>query len=73
LIACLKPLRLKDNGLTGKVSDYWIISPEDQSLIAYKFVGEKYSLIETIEHCEGSVRIEPFTDLDFDLSYVFEN
>jgi Uma2 family endonuclease len=56
-----------------KVPYYWIISPEDQSLIAYKLVGEKYSLIETIDHCEGSLRIEPFTEIDFDLSYIFEN
>lgn len=56
-----------------KVPYYWIISPEGQSLIAYKLVGEKYSLIETIEYCEGIVRIEPFIEIDFDLSYIFEN
>ena len=55
-----------------KVPYYWIISPEDRSLIVYKLVDGKYSIIETIENCEGSVRIEPFTEFDFDLSYVFE-
>ena len=55
-----------------KVPYYWIISPEDRSLIVYKLVDGKYSIIETIENCEGSVRTEPFTEFDFDLSYVFE-
>ena len=56
-----------------QVPYYWVISPEDQSHIAYKLIGTKYALIETLEHCSGIVRIEPFTDLDFDLSYVFES
>jgi hypothetical protein len=49
---------------------YWIIWPEDNALIAYKLVEGKYSVIESIEG-GGKVRIEPFTDVEFDLDYVF--
>lgn len=55
-----------------QVPYYWIISPEDQSLIAYKLVNGKYSLIETIDHGGGKVRIEPFLEVEFDLSYLVE-
>ncbi len=54
-----------------KVPYYWIISPEDQSLIAYKLVNDRYSLIETVDHTVKKVRIEPFTEVEFDLSFVF--
>jgi Uma2 family endonuclease len=49
---------------------YWIISPEDQTLIAYKLSNKKYSVIETIEKKLGKVRIEPFIDIEFDLNDV---
>lgn len=56
-----------------KVPYYWIVSPEDQTLIAYKLMGEKYALIETIDHSMGKVRIEPFRDIEFDLRFIFES
>lgn len=56
-----------------KVPYYWIISPEDQSLIVYKLIEDMYSLIETIELCKGKIRIEPFLEFEFDLTFVFEN
>lgn len=54
-----------------QVPYYWIISPEDQTLIAYKLIDGKYSVIETIEHGRGRVRIEPFVEVDLDLNDVF--
>ena len=54
------------------VTYYWIISPEDRSLIVYKLIDDKYSIIEAFVDCEGSVRIEPFVESDFDLNYMFE-
>lgn len=53
-----------------KVPYYWIIWPEEAVLIAYKLIGEKYSVIETIEG-GGKARIEPFNEIEFDLDYVF--
>ena len=49
---------------------YWIIWPKDEALIAYKLVEKKYVAIESIEG-GGKVRIEPFTEIEFDLNYVF--
>ena len=56
--------------MSYKVPYYWIIWPEDKALIAYKLVDGKYSVTESIEG-GGKVRIEPFTDVEFDLDYVF--
>ncbi len=49
---------------------YWIIWPEDEILIAYKLINNKYMILHTIENA-GKVRIEPFADIEFDLDYVF--
>lgn len=54
-----------------KVPYYWVIVPEDKALIAYKLVDGKYLAIETIEG-GGKVRIEPFTEIEFDLGYIFD-
>ncbi|PID42812.1 MAG: hypothetical protein CSA52_00770 [Gammaproteobacteria bacterium] len=54
-----------------QVPFYWIISPEDQSLIACKLVDGKYSVIEAIDHGEGTARIEPFLEVEFDLNELF--
>jgi Uma2 family endonuclease len=54
-----------------QVPYYWIISPEDRSLIAYKLVDGKYSVVETVDHAVGKLRIEPFPEVEFDLEYVF--
>ncbi len=52
------------------IAYYWIIWPEDRVLIVYKLVNKKYSVIETLEN-RGKVRIEPFTEIEFDLDYIF--
>ncbi len=54
----------------NEIPYYWIIWPEDRVLTAYKLINKKYSVIETIEN-SGKARIEPFTEIEFDLDYVF--
>jgi Uma2 family endonuclease len=64
-----------------QVPYYWVISPEDQTLLAYKLIKGKYSVIETIDHrsgrmrdgrvTDGRARIEPFIEVEFDLNDVF--
>ncbi len=59
----------------NEVSYYWIISPEDKALIAYKLVDEKYQVTYSVE-CRVEkdfvkVRIPPFEESQTDLSYVF--
>lgn len=54
-----------------RVPYYWIISPEDKSLIAYKLIDGKYAVVETVDHTVGKVRIEPFMEVEFDLSDIF--
>jgi Uma2 family endonuclease len=53
-----------------EVPYYWVIWPEDRVLIAYKLTDKKYAVIETIEKT-GKARIEPFTEIEFDLDYIF--
>lgn len=52
------------------VQYYWIIWPEDKALIAYKLINGKYSVIDSIKD-GGKIRLEPFTEIEFDLDYVF--
>ena len=54
---------------------YWIISPEDKTIIAYHLVGENYHSVFSIE-CNKpedlkKVRIPPFEEVEIDLTYVF--
>lgn len=53
-----------------RVPYYWIIWPEEETLIAYKLVDGKYLVIESTEG-GGKVSIEPFEEIEFDLDYVF--
>jgi Uma2 family endonuclease len=62
-----------------EVPYYWIISPEDKTLIAYKLINRKYNIIfsmryeasETGVRIFEKVRIEPFEEIKIDLDYVF--
>ncbi len=56
--------------MTYAVPYYWIIWPEDEASMAYKLVEGKYAVIESCEK-SGKFRIEPFTEIEFDLDYVF--
>jgi len=58
-----------------QVPYYWVISPEDKTLIAYGLQGEHYQLVFAIE-CQAnaecrSVAIPPFRDLPIDLAVIF--
>lgn len=58
-----------------QVPYYWVISPEDRTLIAYQLVGEHYHVVFSAE-CNDSgrfrgMKIPPFTAGEIDLGYVF--
>lgn len=61
----------------SKVSYYWVISPEDKTLIAYKLVEENYHVTFSVECREQKdfekTRILPFEEVEIDLGYVFGN
>ncbi len=59
----------------NKVSCYWVISPEDKTLIAYKLSDKKYHAAFSVE-CKKrqdfkKVRILPFEEVEIDLGYIF--
>ena len=56
--------------MAQQVPYYWIIWPEDEALIAYKLIDGKYAVIESQEN-GGTFNIEPFTEIAFDLDYIF--
>lgn len=58
-----------------QVPYYWVISPEDQTLIAYALNDERYQVVYSVEcHREselGRVFIPPFGECGIDLGYIF--
>jgi Uma2 family endonuclease len=54
---------------------YWIISPEDKTLIAYRLVDAKYHVVFSVERgveaVPDQVRIPPFEEIEVDLRYIF--
>lgn len=59
----------------NKVPCYWLISPEDKTLIAYKLADKTYRVAFAVE-CRSpedfkKVRIPPFGEVEIDLRYVF--
>lgn len=54
---------------------YWVISPEDKTLIAYQLVGEHYHVVFSQEcpttEQAGVFHIPPFEAAGIDLGYVF--
>ena len=61
----------------SKVPYYWVISPEDKTLIAYKLVNENYHVTFSVEYGvekePDKARIPPFEETEIDLQYVFGN
>lgn len=59
---------------TYQVPYYWIISPENKSLIAYALVDEHYRVVFSKECIEPKdcqqVAIPPFSEQGIDLSYI---
>ncbi|MEZ5534705.1 MAG: Uma2 family endonuclease [Thiolinea sp.] len=58
-----------------QVPFYWVISPEDQTLIAYALNDGAYQVVYSVE-CRrepglSTVFIRPFLDCGIDLAYVF--
>ena len=59
----------------AEVPFYWVISPEDQTLIAYQLVSGHYHSVYSVEclaqqDC-SKARIPPFEDVAMDLAYIF--
>lgn len=64
-------LLLQSSGITH----YWVISPEDRTLIAYELADGKYRVVFSME-CRlkddsGKARIPPFEEVIIDLGYIF--
>ena len=59
----------------SKVPYYWVISPEDKTLIAYRLIDEKYQVTFSVEFGVEQdfekARIPPFEEVEIDLKYVF--
>ena len=59
----------------SKVAYYWVISPEDKTLIAYELDNEKYHVTFSIEYgvelTIKKARIPPFAETEIDLQYIF--
>ena len=58
-----------------QVGYYWVVSPEDQTLIAYELADGKYRVVFAVEgrNREGlsKARIPPFAEIEIDLAYIF--
>ena len=52
-----------------RVPFYWLIWPENRSLIAYQLDGEHYRVIATVTE-PAPCRIPPFDALEVDLGYI---
>lgn len=57
---------LKNN----KVPYYWIIDPEEKTIMVYQFSEDAYKLVDSVDGV-SKVRLEPFQEIEFDLGYVF--
>jgi len=57
------------------VGYYWIVSPEDRTLIAYQLVDGKYHVIFSGQFNKDEpsikVRIQPFSEIEIDLGFIF--
>ncbi len=52
-----------------RVPFYWLISPEDHTLVAHELEAEGYRAIATLKH-EAKARIKPFEAIELDLAYM---
>ena len=61
----------------SKVPFYWVISPEDKSLIAYQLADDTYQVSFSVEYSGeqkiDKARIPPFEEMEIDLQYIFGN
>ena len=59
----------------NRIPFYWVISPEDNTLIAYQLVDNHYHVIFSVE-CKKTedfkkASIPPFAEVEIDLAYIF--
>jgi len=52
-----------------RVPFYWLIWPEDRTLIAYQLDGDHYRIIATLAE-PIRARVPPFDDIELDLAYI---
>ena len=52
-----------------RVPFYWLIWPEDRTLVAYRLDGDHYRVIATLTE-PARVRIPPFDEIEIDLAYI---
>ena len=52
-----------------RVPFYWLIWPEDRTLVAYRLDGDHYRVIATLSE-PVRARIPPFDEIELDLAYV---
>jgi Uma2 family endonuclease len=52
-----------------RVPFYWLIWPEDRTLVAYGLDGDHYRVIATLSEPAG-VRVPPFEEIEIDLAYI---
>jgi Uma2 family endonuclease len=56
-----------------RVPYYWLIWPEERTLIAHQLDGEGYRVVATVARptaAEGRARIPPFDSVEIDLAYI---
>jgi Uma2 family endonuclease len=52
-----------------RVHFYWLIWPEDRTLVAYGLDGDHYRVIATLSE-SARVRVPPFEASEIDLAYI---
>ena len=52
-----------------RVPFYWLIWPEDRTLVAYRLDGDHYRVIATLSE-PVRARIQPFDEIELDLAYL---
>ncbi len=52
-----------------RVPFYWLIWPEDRTLVAYGLDGDHYRVIATLSE-PARVRVPPFEEIEIDLAYI---
>jgi hypothetical protein len=53
-----------------RVPSYWLIWPEDRTLIAYRLEDGRYHIVATLSGAAQAC-IPPFDDISVDLGYLF--
>jgi Uma2 family endonuclease len=52
-----------------RVSDYWLIWPEERKLVAHRLDAGCYRVIATLDH-RRVARVPPFDEIELDLGYI---